>query len=315
MTPSAEIEAYHDWLERYPVRDFFRVFSPHRGYQTPEDAYDADASVDDHRGRFLVEAVSRANPNLTGVCLEIGCGTGRLTSGLVRHGAFERYLITDASAAFLEITRDKLLRGGVAAPAVDFGLFNGEDFDEIGFEKFALIALRSVLHHIADYEAFFCSAASKVKPGGIVAILEPRAEFFVHTSTLLRLMPALAAQGRVALDPGEAAHIEAFQRAAQFYLSRTLDKSHAEDKYAFTGDELVDLATQNGMILHRMGGEYGQNYAFDVHDYLRYCMGFPEPLMGKIDRVLGDAIRHVDELTKELRPVTAAEWLVYQRGS
>lgn len=315
MTDDHHIDRYRAWLESYPVRGFFRVFSQHRKYETPEHAYDTESAVDLHRGRFLAEAVSRlGGPTLGGVCLEVGCGTGRLTAGLVESAKFERFLITDASADFLEITRDKLVRAGLSTSAVDFGLFDGDDFDEIGFDSFALIALRSVLHHIADYETFFATAAGKLKPGGIIAILKPRAEFFVLTSTLLRLVPALAAQARMPVDANEAAHLQGFERATEFYLSRTVDKSQAEDKYAFTGDELFDLATRNGLTLHRIGAEYGQGYAFDVEDYLRYCMSFPDRLMSKIDRVLGDAVRHVDVLTNDLHPINAAEWLLFQKA-
>ena len=309
-----ELDAYRAWLEAFPRHEFFHALSRHRPYATPETAYDTEAAIDLHRGRFLADAVAAVAPGLSGICLEIGCGTGRLTCGLVAAAGFSRYLVTDASADFLRITRGKLERAGVAASAVDFGLFNGEDFDAIGFDRFALIALRSVLHHITDYKAFFAALARRLKPGGVVALLEPRAEFFLMTSTLLGVLPALAAQGGTPLDGAEAAHLAGFEDATRFYLDRTADKAAAEDKYAFTGDELFGLAAENRMTLHRMGGEYRQDYAFDVADYLRWCMGFPDGLMAKIERALGAHIRRIDETLKDLRPLNAAEWLLFRKG-
>ena len=310
----SDLDIYLDWLKSFPRQGFFHAISRHRPYDTPEGAYDTEAAIDLHRGRFLARAVAGIAPKLSGICLEIGCGTGRLTCGLVEAGGFERYLVTDASAEFLRIARDKLERSGISAAAVDFGLFNGEDFEEVRFDRFALIALRSVLHHIADYKAFFSAIAGKLKPGGVVAMLEPRAEFFLMTGTLLGLLRSLAAHAGTPLDRAEADHIRSFEDATRFYLDRTADTAAAEDKYAFTGDELFDLATGNGMTLHRMGGEYGQGYAFDVTDYLKYCMGFPDGLMEKVERSLGEAIRRIDEVLKDLRPLNAAEWLLFRKS-
>jgi hypothetical protein len=67
------------------------------------------------------------------------------------------------------------------------------------------------------------------------------------------------------------------------------------------------------MSLHRLGGEYGQDYAFDVEDYLRWCMGFPADLMTKIERTLGAHIRRVDEILRDLPPLNAAEWLLFRK--
>ena len=308
-----DVDAYLDWLEATPKEDFFHALSRHRPYETPEGAYDTEAAVDLHRGRFLAGKVAEAAPGLSGVCLEIGCGTGRLTCGLVEAGGFDRYLVTDASADFLRIARDKLERAGVPSANVDFGLLDGDDVEAIAFDRFALIALRSVLHHIADYEGFFAALARRLKEGGVLALLEPRAEFFLMTSTILGFLPALAAQAGTPLSEAEAAHLRGFEDAARFYLDRTADKAAAEDKYAFTGDELFGLAAANGMSLHRLGGEYGQNYAFDVDDYLRWCMGFPGDLMAKVERHLGRPIDRVDELLEDLRPLNAAEWLLFRK--
>ena len=308
-----DVDAYLDWLNATPKEDFFHALSRHRPYDTPEGAYDTEATIDLHRGRFLAGKVAEAAPGLSGVCLEVGCGTGRLTCGLVAAGGFQRYLVTDASADFLRIARDKLGRAGVPAENVDFGLLDGEDVEAVAFDRFALIALRSVLHHITDYRGFFAALARRLKPGGILALLEPRAEFFLMTSTILGFLPALAAQARTPLSEAEAAHLRGFEAATRFYLDRTADKSAAEDKYAFTGDELFGLAAANGMSLHRLGGEYRQSYAFDVEDYLRWCMGFPDALMAKVQRHLGGPIARVDELLKDLRPLNAAEWLLFRK--
>ena len=59
-----ELDAYLDWLKATPRQDFFHALSRHRPYDTPEAAYDTEAAIDLHRGRFLAERVAAAAPGL-----------------------------------------------------------------------------------------------------------------------------------------------------------------------------------------------------------------------------------------------------------
>ncbi|HEX8664656.1 MAG TPA: hypothetical protein VF744_11560 [Beijerinckiaceae bacterium] len=65
------------------------------------------------------------------------------------------------------------------------------------------------------------------------------------------------------------------------------------------------------MSLRRLGGEYAQNYAFGVGDYLIWCMGFPAGLITKVERMLGPPVRRIDEVLRDLPPLNAAEWLLF----
>lgn len=316
MNVTPEITEYFGWLSTYPKRTFFYEFSAHRTYDTDESAYDSQYNItplDFHSGKLVIEMLDSVAPELTGICLEIGCGTGRLTAGLLQSARFERHLITDASEKFLTLTHKKLMDTGVDIATSDFGLFNGDDFNELGFDRFALIALRSVIHHITDYRTFFTALTSKLKPGGVIAALEPRAEFFLMTSIILGFLPHMAAQQGAPLTESELGHIRIFEAASRFYLDRKLDKSLGEDKYAFATEELTALASDNGLVLYRMGGEYKQSFADDFFDYLKYCMSFPDTFVEKVRKLCLSHVQKVDDLLKDLHTINAAEWLLFRK--
>src|SRR5829696_5448450 len=308
-----DLDDYRAWLQSLPRRGAYHALSPQRPYETAEEGYDRDAAPSLYAGELLTGMLSAVAPGPTGLCLEIGCGTGYLTCGLVAAGRFERYLVTDGSERFLDLTRGKLARIG-RLETVDFAVFNGDDLGEIAFDRFALIALRSVLHHIADYRGFFAGLARRLKPGGVIAMLEPRAEFFLMTATLLGFLPALAEKDGAPLSAAELGHVRLFDATTRFYLDRTSDKTGAEDRYAFTTEELAELASENGLSFHRMDAEGKTGYGDDLVSYLAYCMSFPDELMAKVKRLLAQSARGIDETLKDLSPINASEWLLFRRA-
>src|SRR4029079_18053492 len=174
-------------------------------------------------------------------------------------------------------------------------LFHGDGSGRAAFGRFSLMALRSVLHHIADYRGFFAGLARRLKPGGVIAMLEPRAEFFLMTATLLVFLPALAEKDGAPLSAAELGHVRLFDATTRFYLDRTSDKTGAEDRYAFTTEELAGLASENGLSFHRMGAEGTTCYGDALVSYLAYCMSSPDELMAKVKRLLAPAARGIDE--------------------
>ena len=102
--------------------------------------------------------------------------------------------------------------------------------------------------------------------------------------------------------------------STRFYLDRTSDKTGAEDRYAFTTEELAGLASENGLSFHRMGAEGTTCYGDDLVSYLAYCMSFPDELMAKVKRLLAPSARGIDETLKDLSPINASEWLLFRRA-
>jgi hypothetical protein len=92
-----DLDDYRGWLRSLPRRGAYHALSPHRPYETAEEGYDRDAAPSLYAGELLTGMLSAVAPGLSGLCLEIGCGTGYLTCGLVDAGRFERYLVTDGS--------------------------------------------------------------------------------------------------------------------------------------------------------------------------------------------------------------------------
>src|SRR5215217_1435226 len=76
-----DLDDYRAWLQSLPRRGAYHALSPHRPYETAEEGYDRDAAPSLYAGELLTGMLSAVAPGLSGLCLEIGCGTGYLTCG------------------------------------------------------------------------------------------------------------------------------------------------------------------------------------------------------------------------------------------
>ena len=127
-----------------------------------------------------------------GVCIEIGCGSGRLTSALLDH--FDRVLGIDISPDQIELAKQVL---GEKVARVDFSIVQGPTVDTPPESCSAMISTH-VFQHLSDYSgvATYLSAAYRaLVPGASICFQTPvpgadrgdvpsfqyRAFNFVHT--------------------------------------------------------------------------------------------------------------------------------------
>src|SRR5688572_32944787 len=98
------------WVRSLPCEgEVFRASAP-RPYKRDEETYDAQPGndlQDGMHGAGLVALARESGADFSGAALEIGCGTGKASVGLVASRAYPLMLITDASPAFVEIAHRK----------------------------------------------------------------------------------------------------------------------------------------------------------------------------------------------------------------
>ncbi|MEO7597409.1 MAG: class I SAM-dependent methyltransferase [Opitutus sp.] len=308
---SASIQQIQAWLGSLKRTDDFLHVSPIRPYAHAEELYDAQYGVvEEHpeEGLGLCALLLREGLDTTGPALEIGCGTGQLTTGIARGYPGACFLVTDASPSFLKITRQRLASLPIGSTTLHYVIFNGDDLDLLPQDAFSLIAMRSTLHHILNVRQFITSCATRLRPGGTLAMsAEPCESGYVLMGAITKcILPAFAAAG-VEIQAGWREKIDLMAETMKFYCRRDVEKSAAEDKHLFRVHELADLASSCGLRLRYFpnaaypdfcdpGVPPGSNVRFSVFfpNYLRYCMGFPLPLVDLVTEHLQPQIEYVD---------------------
>jgi SAM-dependent methyltransferase len=116
--------------------------------RTTWDAAASSARVDDYvgdpatAGEELESLFGRLGDDPRGgVCLEVGCGPGRMTAALA--GRFERVLALDVSPAMLDEARK-----AVSAPNVEFRLVSGESLESVEGGAADVLVCYLVLQHL-----------------------------------------------------------------------------------------------------------------------------------------------------------------------
>lgn len=103
-----------------------------------------------------------ADPGGGGVCVEVGCGPGRMTPHLAER--FDRVVAVDVAPAMLERAR-----AAVPATNVEFGAVSGERLDGVADGVADVVVCYLVLQHLprrAIVERYFRELARVLRPGG-----------------------------------------------------------------------------------------------------------------------------------------------------
>ncbi len=290
------------WLSRLPSQDGFVQISPPRPFAHEESAYDAQYASDPGNltvGHGVCSLVQRFEGDTKHPALEVGCGTGLVSLGLLQRSPFPLTILTDPSPAFLRITRRKIADAGVDDRRAVYALLMGEELDRLPERALSLIVLRSTLHHIVDVDRFLAHAARALVPGGLLIMQEPCMEGYVLMGAMVQFLPTLARQANRPLTAEQERLVDHFKETMVFYARRDVDKSHAEDKHLFRVDELMTSVARSGGRMTFLANTTLEQYAPDasaeatphrfakfLREYVEFCMSWPADLLARFDELL-----------------------------
>jgi ubiquinone/menaquinone biosynthesis C-methylase UbiE len=291
------------FLSQFPRKKGYIRISEQRRFAHDESAYDSqyqNEPADLAPGKGLVALVEKHQGNTQSPALEIGCGTGLLSVGLVASRLYSEVLLTDPSEAFLEITRSKLERQGLFNENVHLGVLRAEEINRLPSCFFSLVTLRSTLHHIFDYREFLHTAFNLLRPGGIIAFQEPCAEGYILMGAIAQFIPLVLEKRGIGLSKAQLQKITIFVQTMSYYARQDVDKKNAEDKHLFRIDEILIIGREHGVDFHFYNNCPFEVFAEPVHNsnkesfrifffnYLRYCMSFDTALTNLIEKHFGE---------------------------
>jgi SAM-dependent methyltransferase len=293
------------WLENFPIENGLRLISEARAFAHDELKYDEQYGSDslkydkqaEGNGNGLVALLQRCSADFQGPALEIGCGTGLLSVGLVNGKSFPSVILTDPSPQFLNLTRKKLQNYKADLGSVHFAVLLAEELNRLPEGIFSLLALRSVLHHVLDVDGFFRSATRVLRPRGVLAFQEPCREGYILMGAMAQFIPLVIEKARTRLSKEQLHKVQLFIDTMRFYARRDVDKTAGEDKHLFRVDEIIQLGASCGLSVEFFANKAFSDFApneipspSDPHlfsnfffDYLRYCMSFDTKLVELID--------------------------------
>lgn len=172
-----------------------------------------------------------------------------------------------------------------------------------------MIALRSVLHHILDVNAFIREAARVLRRGGALVFEEPCSEGYILMGAMAQFIPSILKEEREVTEQ-HLQQIQLFVDTMYFYARRDLDKSVAEDKHLFRVDELMTIGAQSGLAVRFypnrtfesfISNPPGQNAPTSFYDffyaYVKHCMGFDPELVTLIEKHFAQYCTFLDQLS------------------
>ena len=307
-----------EWLNSLPCEDGLILISKPQRYTFDETNYDEQYNVDltaIKPGNGLVNMLRETDADFDGPALEIGCGTGLISLGLLKSNAYTTFLFTDPSKEFLNITRNKMQKAMIDLARARFAVLKAEEIDLLPRNVFSLIALRSTLHHVPDYSKFIEDAAMSLKEGGILTFQEPCLDGYVLMGVIAQFIPLVVNGAGAKLSNNHFKQVQSFVDTMKFYARRDLDKSQAEDKHLFRPDEIMKIGVSAGLTV-----EFLPNITYDYfdvpadmrsdqvsfydffRDYLKYCMSFDQALMELIEKHFRNHCDYIEEISSSNSP-------------
>ena len=178
--------------------------------------------------------------------LEIGCGSGNITLGLVESGTFQHVIASDISLEFLRLARSRFPEG-----QEDISFYQA-DANVLPFapKSFEVIIGNSVLHHFIDYQTTISSCFEMLGESGIAIFGEPIFDGVAHSAYLAGLMAEL--MQREPADGDRKSDLDALNNIAnvintKLELAKNRERlAKIEDKWMFRIDDMRKLAEEIG---------------------------------------------------------------------
>lgn len=192
----------------------------------------------------LQDVLDRIGKSEIPVTVEFGAGTGAWTIGMDQSERFSELYASDISLQFQTLLGTRVGNAGThlicqSAEALDF---------EAG--SVDLVAGRSFLHHILDYEALLAKCAHWLAPGGVAVFYEPCMQGKIWVAFFAELIRRIDVQYKIkALNAEQSNRLQGLMRhiLKDFYKKdiETL-RPLTEDKWIFDADALRGTAAKVG---------------------------------------------------------------------
>ena len=216
------------------------------------EAYEQEHGIDETQAaelyRLIRASAGHRWPNSLGSVVEIGCGTGFYSRGLLSNNEASDVVMTDVSVGMLRVCRENLHRRGLLAErSVAFATYSSHEAS-IRDGAFDTCVGTSVLHHIPDVGAFLAAISRGLRPGGRAFFLEPNRRFYMALGQSLADVVAL-------LLPGHQGHPEGLQPLLNWLAQQRLETLHQddieflstlEDKHQFSAEQVARLGEDAG---------------------------------------------------------------------
>lgn len=141
--------------------------------------YNAHATVQQTCARSLLQIMDKYESSLPeGAVLEIGCGTGLISQGLVQRFSQRQLLITDLSPEMWQFCQSAL---AISAEAITFASLDGEQLQNLpaGFpDRYAAIVSGFVLQWFQDPHLSLCDWIDRLQTGGCLFLSFPTRDCF-----------------------------------------------------------------------------------------------------------------------------------------
>jgi ubiquinone/menaquinone biosynthesis C-methylase UbiE len=309
------------WLAERETDGGVALISPARPFADPEEEYD-EAIGSRHAasaGAAVHQLWRSVRGDACGLALELGAGSGAVTSGFVQAADGFTTLVTDPSLEFLAMTRRKLSRlPDQPGDAVRYATLLGEDVPLLPKELFDIVFAQACLHHVADWKQLLRDIRRILTPGGVLMFQEPFSEgtFFmgIAAETLMR------AEG---VPNPDRERLERMRQSIYLLSDRTINKDHGEDKHCFYTDDMIETCREIFGNVHFL-----RNQSFDSiaalqpsstanidylsgrpaasSSFLEYCRSFftqhyalSNRAMIEFDRVVIPRFARLDELYRQ----------------
>lgn len=311
------------WLEERPLVDGFYALSPDRSYSHDECEYDNQYSIANAElgwGEGLMNLLRQRGADMSAPCLEIGCGTGALTLGLAAATEYPSVVATDMSSSFLRIVQNKSRALSIPPNRLYLAIYDSDAPDTLlpPTGAFSLIAMRAVLHHVLEPEAFIHKMAALLKPGGVMALHEPCREGMMLLGLFARMYEMSLIRASVRNNPSASPHntnrkiadAQLVANAMLYYSRRDIDKSAMEDKHLFQPEEVLIWGQRAGLeteflpnlefnSFKHAGTEPGAfSLRHYISSYLRYCMSLTENVVKEYMSSAAPYIHYIEQCSQ-----------------
>jgi ubiquinone/menaquinone biosynthesis C-methylase UbiE len=181
-----------------------------------------------------------------GDLLEIGCGTGMLTYGLIKNNEFNSIHASDISLKFINMLQNRTNELNNSANYYTCDA-NYLPFKENSFDT---VVGNSVLHHFLDYPQTLQQAYHILRKDGVAIFFEPIIQGKIHVTFILKLM--LDIQRNFNLNIFDDNDIQFIEKAITHQVTIPNIKhdrerlANIEDKYIFDLTELESIANDIG---------------------------------------------------------------------